>query len=134
MFLETKALTKYFGGLAAVSQLDMSIQEGEIVGLIGPNGAGKTTVLNLITGFLRPSKGKVFFQGIEISDKKPHVIAKLGVGRTFQLAYLFPDFTVFENIVASFHLHPRSSFWEVLFNTASYRKKEEYIEDQALEI
>ena len=134
MLLETKALTKYFGGLTAVSQLDMSIKEGETVGLIGPNGAGKTTVLNLITGFLRPSEGKVFFQGKEISDKKPHLIAKLGIGRTFQLAYLFPDFTVFENIVASFHLHPRSSFWEVLFNTTSYRKKEKSIEEQAMEI
>jgi branched-chain amino acid transport system ATP-binding protein len=134
MLLETEALTKYFGGLTAVSQLDMSIKEGETVGLIGPNGAGKTTVLNLITGFLRPSEGKIFFQGKEISDKKPHLIAKLGIGRTFQLAYLFPDFTVFENIVASFHLHPRSSFWEVLFNTASYRKKEKSIEEQAMEI
>jgi branched-chain amino acid transport system ATP-binding protein len=134
MLLETKALTKYFGGLTAVSQLDLSIKEGETIGLIGPNGAGKTTVLNLITGFLRPSEGKIFFQGKEISDKKPHLIAKLGIGRTFQLAYLFPDFTVFENIVASFHLHPRSSFWEVLFNTASYRKKEKSIEEQAMEI
>jgi len=134
VFLETKALTKNFGGLTAVSRLDISIQEGEIVGLIGPNGAGKTTVLNLITGFLRPSEGKILFQEKEISHQKPHVIAELGIGRTFQLAYLFPDFTVFENIVASFHLHPRSSFWEVLFNTGSYRQKEEYIEEQAMEI
>jgi branched-chain amino acid transport system ATP-binding protein len=134
MFLETKGLTKYFGGLAAVSQLDMSIREGEIVGLIGPNGAGKTTVFNLITGFLRPSEGTILFGGKDISCKRPHLIAKMGIGRTFQLAYLFPEFTVFENIVTSFNLYPKSSFWEALFKTPSYRRKEGYIVDRATEI
>ena len=111
MFLETKALTKNFGGLAAVFQLEMSVRQGEIVGLIGPNGAGKTTVFDLITGFLRPSAGRVLFDGKDISGKKPHLIAKMGIGRTFQLAYLFPEFTVFENIVTYFNLYPKSSFW-----------------------
>jgi branched-chain amino acid transport system ATP-binding protein len=134
VLLETKALTKHFGGLAAVSLLDMSVGEGEVVGLIGPNGAGKTTILNLITGFLRPSHGHIFFQEKEISHKKPHTIARLGIGRTFQLAYLFPDFTVFENIAASFHVHPRYGFWEALLNTASCQEKERYIEEQAMEI
>ncbi len=110
MLLETKGLTKHFGGLAAVSQLDMHINQGEIVGLIGPNGAGKTTVFNLITGFLRPTRGKVLFNGHDITSKKPHRVAETGIGRTFQLAYLFPDFTVLENVVASFYLYPRSGF------------------------
>jgi len=134
MFLETKELTKNFGGLAAVFQLEMSVREGEIVGLIGPNGAGKTTVFDLITGFLRPSAGRVLFDGKDISGKKPHLIAKMGIGRTFQLAYLFPEFTVFENIVTSFNLYPKSSFWEALFKTPSYRRKELYILEQAKEI
>ena len=134
MFLETQGLTKYFGGLAAVFQLDMSVEEGEIVGIIGPNGAGKTTVFNLITGFLRPSAGKVLFEGKNISRKKPHLIARMGIGRTFQLAYLFPEFTVFENIVSSFNLHPKSGFWEALFKTPSYRRKERTILKQADEI
>jgi branched-chain amino acid transport system ATP-binding protein len=134
MFLETKGLTRYFGGLAAVYELDLSIEEGEIVGLIGPNGAGKTTVFNLITGFLKPSGGKVFFEGKDISGKKPHLIAKRGIGRTFQLAYLFPEFTVFENIVSSFNLYPKSGFWEALFKTPAYRRKERDISAHAREI
>ena len=134
VLLETKGLTKHFGGLAAVSQLNMSVKQGEIVGLIGPNGAGKTTLFNLISGFLRPTSGKVLFDGHDITDKKPHVITKMGIGRTFQLASLFPDFTVLENVVASFYLYPKSGFWEALLNTSAYRKKEEYILTQAREI
>lgn len=134
VLLETKGLTKYFGGLAAVSQMDMHVNQGEIVGLIGPNGAGKTTVFNLVTGVLRPTRGKVIFDGHEITGKKPHLTAKIGIGRTFQLASLFPDFTVLENIVASFYLYPKSGFWEALFNTPTYRKKEEYILNQAGEV
>ncbi len=134
MLLETKRLTKFFGGLAAVFELDLSVREGEIVGLIGPNGAGKTTVFNLITGFLQPSKGTIIFDGKGITGMRPHLIAGMGIGRTFQLAYLFPDFTVLENIVASFHLHPKPGLWEALFNTSTNRKKEEYILSQAEEI
>jgi len=134
MLLEIRKLTKHFGGLAAVHDLDMSVNEGEIVGLMGPNGAGKTTVFNLITGFLRPSSGGVLFEGREIGGKKPHLIAKWGIGRTFQFAYLFPDFTVLENVVASFYLHPKCGFWEGLFNTRSYCQKEKKILNEAMEI
>jgi branched-chain amino acid transport system ATP-binding protein len=134
VLLETKGLTKNFGGLAAVSHLDIHINKGEVVGLIGPNGAGKTTTFNLITGVLSPTTGKVIFDGKDITGWKPHLVTKMGIGRTFQLAYLFPDFTVLENVVASFYLYPRSGFWEALFNTAAYRKKEEYILNQAGEI
>ncbi len=132
--LETKGLTKYFGGLVAVSDLDIYVNQGEIVGLIGPNGAGKTTVFNLITGVLRPSAGKIIYDNQDITGKKPHIAAKMGIGRTFQLASLFADFTVLENVVASFYLYPKSGFWEAMFNTPSYRKKEGYISNQALEI
>jgi len=134
MLLETSGLTKYFGGLAAVSQLDICVNEGEIAGLIGPNGAGKTTVFNLVTGVLRPTKGKVMFDGEDITGRKPHVIAELGIGRTFQLNPLFADFTVLQNVVASFYLRPRSSLLDAYFNTATYRRNEAYILDQSLEI
>jgi branched-chain amino acid transport system ATP-binding protein len=134
VLLETNGLTKHFGGLAAVCQLDIYVNQGEMVGLIGPNGAGKTTVFNLITGVLRPTRGKVLFDGHDITGRKPHVIAKMGIGRTFQLASLFADFTVLENVVASFYLYPKSGFWEALFNTPAYRKKEEYILNQAEEV
>jgi branched-chain amino acid transport system ATP-binding protein len=134
MLLEISGLTKYFGGLAAVSQLDMYVNEGEIVGLIGPNGAGKTTVFNLVTGVLRPTKGKVMFEGKDITGKSPHLVARFGIGRTFQLNPLFADFTVVENVVASFHLRPKSSLWDALFNTPTYRHNERYCLDQSLEI
>jgi branched-chain amino acid transport system ATP-binding protein len=134
VLLETQGLTKHFGGLAAVSHLDIHVDKGEVVGLIGPNGAGKTTVFNLITGFHRPTSGKVLFDGHDITGKKPHLVAQTGIGRTFQLAQLFPDFTVLENVVASFFLYPRSGFWEAVFNTPAYRKKEEHILNQAGEV
>jgi branched-chain amino acid transport system ATP-binding protein len=134
MLLEVSELTKHFGGLAAVNQFDMYVNEGEIAGLIGPNGAGKTTVFNLITGVFPPTRGKVTFDGIDITGKKPHQVAERGIGRTFQLNPLFANFTVLQNVSASFHLHPRSSLLDTYFNTATYRRNEAYILEQSLEI
>jgi branched-chain amino acid transport system ATP-binding protein len=134
MLLEVSGLTKHFGGLAAVSQLDFHVNKGEILGLIGPNGAGKTTVFNLITGVFPPTRGQVVFDGVDITHKKPHQVAKLGIGRTFQLNPLFANFTVLENISASFHLHPKSSLLDIYFNTATYRRNEAYILEHSLEI
>jgi branched-chain amino acid transport system ATP-binding protein len=124
MLLETIGLTKHFGGLAAVSNVDMSIEQGQIVGLIGPNGAGKTTLINLISGFMRPTSGRIIFDGIEVTGKKPHLLAKMGMGRTFQITPLFREFTTFKNLVASFYLSADRSLWGSLFNTAAYRRKE----------
>ena len=134
MFFEINGLTKYFGGLAAVLDFDMHIDEGDIVGLIGPNGAGKTTLFNLITGVHRPTRGRVAFNGYNITGKKPHIIAKLGIGRTFQLNPLFPDFTVLQNVIASFYLHPRSSLLDIYFNTSKYINNEHQISQYSLEI
>ena len=134
MLLEIKGLTKQFGGLTAVSSFDMHVGEGEIVGLIGPNGAGKSTVFNLITGVFKPTAGRVAYDGKDITGKKPHEVAALGIGRTFQLNPLFADFTVLENVSASFHLRPRSSLLATYFNTRTYRKNEAYIRGASLEI
>jgi branched-chain amino acid transport system ATP-binding protein len=134
MLLELKGLTKHFGGLAAVDRFDMYVNKEEIVGLIGPNGAGKTTVFNLITGVYPPTRGQVIYEGEEITGKKPHKVAELGIGRTFQLNPLFGEFTVLQNVSASFHLHPRTSLLAIYFNTATYRRNEAYILDQSLEI
>jgi branched-chain amino acid transport system ATP-binding protein len=134
MLLEIKELTKQFGGLTAVAQFDMVIDSGEIVGLIGPNGAGKTTLFNLITGVFPPTQGRVTYNGKDITGKKPHAVAALGIGRTFQLNPLFGDFTVLENVSASFHLHPKSSLLDIYFNTPTYRRNEAYILEQSNEI
>jgi branched-chain amino acid transport system ATP-binding protein len=134
MFLEIKGLIKTFGGLMAVGNFSMSVGKGEIVGLIGPNGAGKSTIFNLVTGVYPPTKGRVLFDGRDITGVKPHEIAGLGIGRTFQLNPLFGDFTVLENVSASFYLHPKSSLIDIYFNTSTYRRNEAYILKQSIEI
>lgn len=134
MLLDIRDLTKFFGGLTAVGNLDLHVEDGEMVGLIGPNGAGKSTVFNLITGFIHPTKGRVLFDGKEITGLKPHRVARLGIGRTFQLNPLFGDFTVLQNVMASFYLHPRSSWRAAFFNTATYRRNERQIGEEALAI
>jgi branched-chain amino acid transport system ATP-binding protein len=120
MLLEIKGLTKHFEGLAAVDQFTMDVNQGEIVGLIGPNGAGKTAIFNRITGVYPPTKGQVSYDGTKITGKKPYKVAELGIGRTFQLNPLFGDFTVLQNVSASFHLHPRSNLFDIYLNTATY--------------
>ena len=106
--LEIRGLTKFFGGLEAVSNVDMTVQAGRIMGLIGPNGAGKTTLFNLLTGVIRPTRGSVIFEGEDITGKKPHNVAKKGMIRTFQATNIYPDFTVLDNIVLSYRLRHRS--------------------------
>jgi branched-chain amino acid transport system ATP-binding protein len=118
----------------AVSDFDMYVNQGEIVGLIGPNGAGKSTLFNLITGIFAATRGQVLFNGKNITGKKPHQVAALGIGRTFQLNPLFGDFTVLQNVSASFYLHPKSSLLGIYFNTPTYRHNEAYILKQALDI
>jgi branched-chain amino acid transport system ATP-binding protein len=134
MLLEIKGLTKRFGGLKAVSEFDIDVAEGEIVGLIGPNGAGKSTVFNLITGVLPVTSGTVMFRDTDITRSQPNQVAKLGIGRTFQLNPLFPEFTVLENVTSSFDLHPRSSLVDIFFNTPKYRRNEKFIEEMSQQI
>jgi branched-chain amino acid transport system ATP-binding protein len=98
--LEVDGLSKSFGGLMAVSHLDLKVYGGEILGVIGPNGSGKTTVFNLITGFLKPDDGKVRFKGNDITGIKPHQICKAGIARTFQLVKPFARMTVLQNVMA----------------------------------
>jgi branched-chain amino acid transport system ATP-binding protein len=97
--LEITGLTKSFGGLLAVSNLDLGVEAGEIVGLIGPNGAGKTTVFHLIAGFHPPTSGDIRFKGASIVGAKPHAICRLGLTRTFQIVQPFAGLTVIENVM-----------------------------------
>jgi len=96
--LEGEKVTKYFGGLAAVSNVDFYVDQGEILGLIGPNGAGKTTLFNLISATLVPKPGIIKFKGMEITGKKPYEICRLGIARTFQTVKIFGNLPVIENV------------------------------------
>jgi len=97
--LEGEGVTKYFGGLAAVSDIDFNVEQGEIVGLIGPNGAGKTTLFNLISGALVPKSGIIRFKGENIAGLKPHQICRMGVARTFQSVNVFANMPVLKNVL-----------------------------------
>jgi len=97
--LRCLALSKHFGGILAVNNMDLEVRSGEILSLIGPNGAGKTTLFNLISGLYKPDSGRIIFMGEDITGKKPHEICKKGIARTFQLVRAFPNMTVLENIV-----------------------------------
>jgi branched-chain amino acid transport system ATP-binding protein len=118
--LETRDLTRLFGGLAAVNHVDLSVGEGEIVGLIGPNGAGKTTCFNLLSGFLRPTTGSIVFDGEDITGLRPHQIAARGLVRTFQLTTLFQEMTALENVLLGLHLHSGTSLRQVLFSRRDF--------------
>lgn len=102
--LEIRNLSKRFGGLAAVSELDLHVGRGEIFGLIGPNGAGKTTVLDMVGGTLFPNRGKTIFKGEDITKFPPHRRAQRGIARVFQRNLLFRSLMVLENVLAGFHL------------------------------
>ena len=97
--LATQALTRRFGGLTAVNQVDIQIQAGELIGLIGPNGAGKTTLFNLLMGLIKPSSGEVYLHGQRITGHKPHQVARLGMVKTFQNVALFPEMSVLDNVL-----------------------------------
>lgn len=132
--LETQGLTKRFGGLTVMNDINLSINEGEILGLIGPNGAGKSTFFNLVTGVFFPTSGKILYDGVDITKKRPHEVARLGIGRTFQLNPLFGDFTVYENVVMAHYLHPHSTVLDMYFGTKKDKENMKYIEQSAEEI
>jgi len=101
--LEVARLNKHFGGLAACTNVDFHVEEGEILGLIGPNGAGKTTLFNLVSGALTPDSGAIAFKGFNIAGLKPHEITRMGIGRTFQSVKIFSKMSVFENVLLGHH-------------------------------
>jgi branched-chain amino acid transport system ATP-binding protein len=108
MLLTVKAVSKKFGGLQALRDLDLYVEEGKIFGIIGPNGAGKTTLFNVVTGFYKPDSGKVFFQDEEISRLSTHRICEKGIARTFQIAKPFEDLTVFKTVTIGALVHART--------------------------
>jgi len=103
--LKIKGVSKYFGGLQALKELDLSVEEGKIIGLIGPNGAGKTTLFNLITGFYKPDSGSIYFKNEDITQLPTHKICQKGISRTFQIAKPFDDLTVFKTVTIGGLVH-----------------------------
>jgi branched-chain amino acid transport system ATP-binding protein len=120
-----EALTKRFGGLAALDGVRLSVGPGEVRGLIGPNGAGKTTLVNVLSGVLRPTAGSIRFAGREIAGRPAHRIARLGIRRTFQTLRLFPEMSVLENVAVGRHAHTRAEAWEALLRTARASREED---------
>lgn len=133
-FLAIQKLTKFFGGLAAVMELDMVVDRGEIFGLIGPNGAGKSTLLNMIDGTLRPSHGEIFFNGKKVTKLPPHIRAEDGIGRVFQGNLLFTNFTVLQNVLVGYHLQSTMGLASIFLKTSGYRGQEETLMKKALAI
>ena len=107
-FLDVKKVSRFFGGLSALTNVSFEVNKGDIVGLIGPNGAGKTTLFNVVNGFYKPSTGDVFFRGSTISGLKPHQICQLGIARTFQVVKPLQRMSVFDNVLASAFLRTAS--------------------------
>lgn len=132
--LKTKDLTMIFGGLTAVSKLNLDIKENQIYGLIGPNGAGKTTAFNMITGVYMPTEGEVIFDGVDISKYKPNKITNLGIARTFQNIRLFSTMTVIENVMVARHLRMGANLPETILRLPSYKKKHQESYDEAMEL
>jgi ABC-type branched-subunit amino acid transport system ATPase component len=126
--LQLRKLSKAFGGLAVVNELDLEVREGEIVSVIGPNGAGKTTLFNLITGIYRPDSGEVLFGGRDIVGRPPHSIAKLGIARTFQTLRLFLNMSVKENVMASQYGRTRANVIQSILRTPAARREEREIQ------
>ena len=132
--LQLDKATIRFGGLTAVSELDLQIGRTELVGLIGPNGAGKTTAFNLITGVYQPTSGKIIFDGKSTVGRKPYQITKRGIARTFQNIRLFPSLTVFDNVRAVFHLHLKGDVRHALWRGKGYHAEEKSIADRVMEL
>jgi branched-chain amino acid transport system ATP-binding protein len=131
--LEIRELTKDFGGVRAIDQLDMHVDPGEIVSVIGPNGAGKTTLFNLITGMIPPDKGHITFEGHGLEKSRPSQILALGVARTFQNVRLFPEMTVRENVMVARHSRTKSGVFSAIFRTPKFRREEEETRKRAEE-
>jgi branched-chain amino acid transport system ATP-binding protein len=132
--LETRGLTKAFGGLVAVRDFTISIAEHELVGLIGPNGAGKTTVFNLITGMYVPTEGAIRFEGAEIAGMKPFRVYQRGIARTFQNIRLFRELSVLDNIRVAYHHRGRAGLVSTVLRGPAFHREERQVTERAVEL
>ena len=133
LLLELRNVAKHFGGLYALSGLDMQVNEGEIVSVIGPNGAGKSTMFNVVTGLYEPDDGDVLFKGQNVVGLAPNQITRLGIARTFQTVHLFPNMTVLENAMVGQHSRTRSGVFGAIVRPPRTQREEERIRRRAKE-
>ena len=131
--LKVTKLTKQFGGLRAVSNFDLEVYPGELVGLIGPNGAGKTTAFNMITGLYRPTEGEIVFQGKNITGWAPQDVTQIGIARTFQNIRLFPSLTVLDNVRIAYHHHAGYGMRDSIFRTPGFYQREQELTERTQE-
>ncbi|MGC8766887.1 MAG: ABC transporter ATP-binding protein [Brevinematia bacterium] len=135
ILLKVECITKYFGGIKAVNDVSFDVEKGKVVSIIGPNGAGKTTVFNIISGFYKPDKGKVVFEGRDITNLKVYECARVGIARTFQNIRLFYNMTVLENVMVGRHVRSKSgihSFFDAILRNSDFYKTEKEIEEKSL--
>ena len=134
MLLEVTNLTKRFGGLTAVANVELGVGQGEIRGIIGPNGSGKSTFFNLISGVYKPDAGRVMFDGADITGAEPHVIARRGIARTFQLLRVFGGMSVLENLLIGHHAHVRYSTAQAVLGTSRALAEEKRLAQEMMEL
>ena len=132
--LKVDNVSMVFGGLRAVSNLSMHIDEGELIGLIGPNGAGKTTAFNMITGVYTPTEGKVYFNGQQSSGKKSYQVTQMGMARTFQNIRLFSELSVIDNVKIAYNMHVTYNHADAIVRDGKYLSEEEFITQKALDL
>lgn len=132
--LKVDNVSMVFGGLRAVSNLSMHIDEGELIGLIGPNGAGKTTAFNMITGVYTPTEGKVYFNGQQSSGKKSCQVTQMGMARTFQNIRLFSELSVIDNVKIAYNMHVTYNLADAIVRDGKYLSEEEFITQKALDL
>jgi branched-chain amino acid transport system ATP-binding protein len=126
-------VSRRFKGLLALDDYNLELRRGEILGVIGPNGAGKTTLFNVMTGFVRPTTGRIEFRGEQISGLQPHQVARRGIARTFQTIRLFGKLSVLDNVKVAQQLHGRAGFWETLVSAPSFYRNERELERRAMQ-
>ncbi len=132
--LEAHSISKHFGGLAALSEVSLSIRKGEIYGLIGPNGAGKTTLFNTLTGLYQASSGEFTFNGQALDTRQPHLVAKAGIARTFQNIRLFHNMSALENVMVGRHVRTKAGVLGAVLRDRATRAEEAKIRHRAQEL
>lgn len=132
--LELKGLTKTFGGLTAVGDVNFKVNKDSITGLIGPNGAGKTTIFNLITGVYKVTSGNVIFEGKDITSKEPYLIAEAGITRTFQNIRLFKKLSVYDNVLTACHYNADYTLMDSVLRLPRFKRQEKQLKEQASEL